>query len=212
MMKIKYDFNPIYRVYELLNEVISGYVQETITDKDVENMDDLIKSILESSDVSFAKETYAIEKEIIPDVYFYFILGAVPANTSIQHSDYINCNGSKYIIVYLNFFDEFITEEIDEESNDIDVMKKVIGNFNYFEGLRDIVLFTMRILYPENVPARYTYSINSASSCVLVAAKVIDNITPIRKADVEGNNVLPFNVIKEAMGKDLNTLLYGIKE
>ena len=98
-MKAKYDYNPLMRLYEILDNAIYDSVYKINEDFD-DTPDDVINSILKYNNCAFSDNVNSRTIEIIDDTYIYLLFGA-KGNEFNEVFDYVDIYGSKYIIIFI---------------------------------------------------------------------------------------------------------------
>ena len=210
-MKAKYDYNPLMRLYEILDNAICDSVYKINEDFD-DTPDDVINSILKYNNCAFSDNVNSRTIEIIDDTYIYLLFGA-KGNEFNEVFDYVDIYGSKYIIIFMDYFKNIKRDKISEPVDNYTVEERLeymMGNSVEFDAICNIVSFFISLISDvKPSPKSVQEKINSTAP-VMIAAFIINKYRPLEENDCE-SAIIPYNDIMEMLNTGtLSTILLGL--
>ena len=207
-MKIKYDYNPLFKLYKELDYAMYGIVNHK--NNNDEETDDLINTLVGYNSAKLSNDVKSKTVEICDDVYLYLLYGAI-GNDFNEVFDYIDIYGSSYIIVYMDYFKDIKTEDIGSEDS-LDMGEKlsyIMGNSNAFNGICSIVEFFIRLTNKVKPnPGSIQEKINSIAP-TMIAANILNRIKPLTENDCDGA-IIPYERIMELLKLNIDNILIGL--
>lgn len=215
-MNAKFDEEPLVDLYKTLREHFRNNIYHD-AELNYNSIDSIIRLILSNNGCGFVNDYVpACEVRIIDDYYIYFIKDA-KANDANEFYDYIEFMGSKYLVIFLDYFDNIKTKEYINELSMItektieDTMNELMGNSVYFDAIRKIVdIFISTITTPAirtNILAASAAANKYRWAGVIIAADIINEFNPITENDISG---LPFDKVLDLISKNIGLTLNGI--
>lgn len=208
-MKIKYDYNPLMRLYAVLDDAIYNLVYN-IAGFD-NKTDDVIDSILKYNNCAFSDTVNSITIEIVNDTYLYLLYG-VKGNEFNEVFDYVDIYGSKYIIIFMDYFKNIKREKMSEPTGNYSVEEKLeymMGNSSEFDAICNIVSFFISLISDVKPNPRSVQEKINSTAPVMIASFILNKYKPLEQNDCE-SSVIPYENIIEMLGMDLNNILLGL--
>ena len=212
-MKAKYGTDPLINIYNCLNEELKCYLDFVHNPKyglKYKIIDDVIKLILQNNDCKFSSYVLAKEVTISDDYYLYLVSGA-KGNDTLEFYDYIELYGSKYLVVFLDYFKDMKPKPKYDNMESIEsIAGSLMGNYNYTEAIKKIVE-----VYIETSECCSSIAASSASyryytAPIYLSAKVIDNLVGLQESDI-GNTLLNFDSIVNTLSNNsIEAVLLGL--
>lgn len=203
-MKTRLDYDPIINTYNILYDILTRYHVKGIEFK--ENIDSLLFKILVSN--SCPTSVNSIPKTMSFDVMndelkIVFVEGML-GNATSEYMDFIDIFGTKYIIIFIDYFDGIKDGKTNDEIED------VIGNFNYITAIAYIVRFIINLIKPSDIPMSCCAGARYYKSPIIIATKIINDISPIDpEIDLPDVIELPWGELKDIIEeKYINIELY----
>ena len=214
-MKVKYDVDPLVRIYNILNEEIKSYLDFVHNPKyglKYKIIDDIIKLILQSNDCKFSSYVLARECKISDDYYLYLVSGAIGNDTN-PYYDYIEIYGSKYLVVFLDYFKDMTPKPKYNDGSIESIANSFMGNYNYTEAIKTIVETYINSCVEcnnslDSTSAQFRYY----TAPIYISSKIINNLVGLEEEDI-GNTMFSY---KEILDKITNTsielLILGVQK
>lgn len=195
--------NILQSIYNSLNDI---FVDKIKLD---EKMDSLIKLILMNNGCKFSDNLSATTYTIDSNIYMYYIRGAL-GNDVNEYFDYFELFGSKYFIIFLDYFDSYFGEDYEKLSEE---EKEIFGKnselMNKLAELIEIMLNTVYGPVPKKLNATVHKSILNLSPYI-IAAKIMSNVIDLTEKDFADYKI-PYDTIKEYLEIPIEYLLTGVK-
>lgn len=205
-----YDNNPLEELYKSLNFAIK---YNTINDK-FSKIDSIMKLILENNGCSFVNNNDNIlcYKDLIMNNSYalYFIIGGT-GNDVNQCFDFIEFNGMKYLVIFLDHF-----ADIKEENTDEDIVIKNIdafmGKSTYFEKIVKIVqifiaTITTHAIYTPALSTSAAANVYRYAPSIIAGAIILNICGELNENDVSG---IDYKSLMNFMKEPIKATLYGI--
>ena len=212
-MKAKYDVDPLVRIYNILNEEIKSYLDFVHNPKyglKYKIIDDIIKLILQSNDCKFSSYVLAREFKISDDYYLYLVSGAIGNDTN-PYYDYIEICGSKYLVVFLDYFKDMKPKPKYNDGSIESIANSFMGNYNYAEAIKTIVEIYIDTCkeyckLPTSTCAEFRYY----TAPIYISAKILNNLVGFQEEDT-GNSMLSYDQIMKSINSiSIEALILGI--
>lgn len=186
---MKLSLDPLIATYQALNAVLCYNIKmKSICEIDpfyIKDIPDITRSILIGNGCTVPEKigdesNGAITLKISDTIELYCIEEGI-GNEENQFIDVMHVFGTTRIVVFLEYFNDILTEEIPEEDQSMEaIAKRTIGNSNYFTAIQYIVSIVCEILQP------FRTSNTSFAMCdlfrkapYLIAGRIINQIKPI---------------------------------
>ena len=121
--------------------------------------------------------------------YLVFVIGA-KANSANQYFDFTETRGTKILFIFLDYFEDMNTTELEDSEEDMDQhMKYIMGNSNYFEALIGILGVFMTTCYGMYIKdsdlSRTVIGNIYYAGLPMMSAIILNRICPITENDVD---------------------------
>lgn len=200
-MQTKLNYDPILNTYNILYDVIKRYHAKGVNfEKEIDPL--LFKILMSNSCLSSNKHTpKTLSFDVIDDEVKIVFVENMMGNAAKEYMNFVDIFGTKYIIIFIDYFDG-IKDVKDNKEDDI---KDVLGNFNYIDALASIVKFIIKIIIPINGDMSITCcaGIRYYKAPIIIAAKIINDISPIDpEIDLPTVMEIPWDELKEIINED----------
>ena len=207
-MLCKYSSNPLFKVYNALNTNIHALIYNETVNYD-DKPSSVIDALLKYNYCGYSEEVKSITNEIIKDDTYLYLIYGVKGNENAEVFDYVNIYGSKYIIVFMDYFTNIKTEPPKESLNIGDVLDNQLGNSVYFNAICSIVEFAIQIIdNVKPVPGSIQQKINSTAP-TMIAANIINDIRSLEEADTDGS-IINHQTILNLLNENIGDILVGL--
>ena len=204
------DENPLLEVYEVLRNAINK--DSKITKYDISN-EPILKVILENNGCGF-RENCKYSQVFLKntkDYGIYFLYDAA-ANKANDFYDYIEFFGMKYLIVFMDYFNDLFSDKKSEDEIENN-LNEWIGNSVYVDAIKKIVDV---YISTSTSAAELMGSLSSTAASssyrfagIFIAAKIIDELVGLTENDVDTINYKDLRRMLDEIPFQL--LLLGIK-
>ena len=208
-MYTKFDKPLVYKFYEEFDRQLKGNSQ-------VQDIDKLLKLILMNNGVGMADECKQSVQCLIEDeLYVYYLYGA-KANESNEYFDYIDFYGTNYLVIFMDYFEDIVTQEkIDNEQDNITkIAMENLGNSVYFDAIVKLVEIFTYITNPitkSSVMLKTAASQNIRYISHIIAGKIINQFKTLTEADID--NIIALDELNELIdGEGTLLKLIGIRK
>ena len=215
-MYAKYDYNPIYKLYESLEKEITGYFDNTKRDFLYKKMDPILKAILQNNGCGFIQESENMIptckfSTIIPDEFYMVYIKGGKANDVNEFWDYVEMMGCRYLIVFLDYFED-IQFDGKEYQNEIEKnLADAVGNSVYFDAIAKLVDVFISLCNPlagTQAFAATAYSASCRYAPYIIAGSIVNRFKRITEDDISG---IDLSALKGYIDGDINLILCGIR-
>ena len=212
-MQGRFDFNPICELGRILYIEFKHYKQFGYNlphECGYNEIDPIIKLILLNNGCKISSDSkqFQLVKDIIDDEYkLYFITGMI-GNDANEYYDFVTFNGTKILIVFIDYFN-FITDEFEDKDNPLYELKKSMGNSVYYDAIKKIVEVFYLTLEPMSGGLLTTAMATTQRwNQAIIAIKILNIFKPIDENDVCD---MPKTDIENILNGNFNIKLCGIR-
>ena len=210
-MKTKYDYNPLMKLYNILDRSIYQLKSNPPHIDNDEFTDEVISTMLGYNSVKFKPNAQAKTVEICNDIYLYLLYNA-EGNDYNEVFDYVEVYGSSYIIIFMDYFKSIktVATKVPDDNTSIEErLDYMMGNSKAFDAICNIVNFFIKLtsrVKPN--PGSIQDKINSTAP-TMIAAYILNKFKPLEENDCE-SSIIPYNRILELGNVPITKLLTGI--
>lgn len=211
----KYDENPVYTLYHYLYLEINNFVNNDFSaseDSKYKNLDQIIRLILLNNGCKIASNTEVLQKiyPIIESEYNICFITGMLGNDITEYYDFFVFNGTKYLVVFIDYFK--ITEEINYDIADNDPsykLKMAMGNSVYYDAIKKIVeVFYLTFEPMPSALLATTMATAHRWNPSIIAIHILDNFKQVDENDVSD---MPLKDIRTIADGNIALQLYGIR-
>lgn len=210
------DYDPVYGLYEALDQALNFFIKHD-KNKDMPKspflsrngaLDHLLECILLNNGCRYTTTGGAEFVYNITDNYKIHIVAHMKGNDVNEFFDFVMFNGSKHLIIFIDYFKDIITAE--ELGNlEPDNIKVLMGNSFAIDAIVKIV----DVFYATYSPA---FSIINATAMgmtqrkngIIIAIHLMEQYKPVDENDI---STIPLNEIRQIAEGNIKLQLYGIK-
>lgn len=208
-MQGKYDENPIYNLYKLMNNALTNKI---VNCKEIDPVLKLILlnngcKIYDDREYSLAK-LYESTCEIIPDEYRICFITGMLGNDVNEYYDFLIFNGMKTLVVFIDYFRDISYGTYNAEDPLVE-LKIAMGNSVYYDAIKKIV--EVFYLTSEPIPGGLlttTMATTQRWNQAIIAIRILDHFKPVDENDVSD---IPIEDISKILDGDIELQLYGIR-
>lgn len=201
----KQDTNILFKFYYMLKDaIINNLSIEPYISYD--KIDDILKLILmnngckASTDNNISCKIY----NLIPDEYNICFIKGMIGNDANEYYDYVVFDDMKYLIVFIDYFNNMITRDSEYDPN-----TDIMGNSIYYDALKNIVeIFYVTHYNICNAILRTSFANTMRWNKIIIAINILNSIKTVDDNDV--TDVDP-EIIKDIVSSNINLSLYGIR-
>lgn len=200
----KYDENPIYRLYEVLDW--------KFTDPEIESWDDLdniLKLILLNNGCKISTDNqYQSMHNINFDDYRVCFITGMLGNDANEYYDFLIFNGMKILVIFIDYFNIIKSGDIREDDS-LYELKIVMGNSVYYDAIKKIV--EIFYLTSEPMPGGLlttTMATIQRWNQAIIAIHILNKFKPVDENDVSD---IPMKDVKKILENNIQLQLYGIR-
>lgn len=206
-MKIKYDYNILFKLYDILDKSIYYFLNGKI-DND-KRTDDVIVDLVGYNGAKTSDYVATKTIEICDDTYICLLYGIL-GNEMNEVFDYLEIYGSSYIIVFMDYFKNIKTENIGNEDslNMEEKLSYVMGNSTAFNGISQIVEFFIKLTSRVKPNSGTIQEKINSTAPTMIAAKILNDIKPLTENDCDGS-FIPYERIMELLKVNIGDILIG---
>jgi hypothetical protein len=211
----KYDENPVQLLYNYLNTEISDFVDNNysvIKDNGYKDIDKIINLILINNGCKMIPNYNILQKvePIINSEYNICFITGMLGNDITEYYDFFVFNGTKYLVVFIDYFK--ITEEINYDIADDDPsykLKMAMGNSVYYDAIKKIVeVFYLTFEPMPSALLATTMATAHRWNPSIIAIHILDNFKQVDENDVSD---MPLKDIRTIADGNIALQLYGIR-
>ena len=193
-METRLNYDPILNTYSILYDVIKRYHTKGLNFE--KEIDPLLFKILVSNScpVSNTNKPKTLSFDVIDEELKIIFVENMMGNAASEYMDFIDIFGTKYIIIFIDYFDE-----IQDNKTEDDGIEDVLGNFNYIAAIAYIVKFIIILINPITDDLSMTYCAGNRyyKAPIIIATKIINDISPIDpEIDLPVVMEVPWNELK----------------
>lgn len=203
-MYAKYNESIILKLYKLLE---SGLLGKNLSDV---RIDDVLKAILLNNGCKTRPESIPFQTtyDLIPGEYKLCFVTNMIGNDANEYYDFLNFNGMKYLVIFLDYFN-IITEESIDANDPMHGLKIAMGNSIYYDAIKKIV--EIYYLTSEPVPHGLLTTVMATTqrwNQSIIAIHILNKFKPVDDNDVSDISV---EDIKKILEGDVYAQLYGVR-
>lgn len=201
----KYEDNPVFILYKLLNTALTNKLIGCSEIDPILNLMLLNNGCKEYDDRYH--NVYQAYYEIIPDEYnIYFITGML-GNDANEYYDFLIFNGTKILVIFLDYFNiSYGTYNSQDPMLDL---KIAMGNSVYYDAIKKIV--EVFYLTYEPMPGGLLTTAMATTqrwNQAIIAIHILNEFKPVDENDVSD---ISMEDIKKILDGNIKLQLYGIR-
>lgn len=205
-MQGKYDYNPVYKLYELMDNILMSKVIKCNEIDPVLNLI-LLNNGCKIHDNAHIK-VYQTSYDIIPNEYkVYFITGMI-GNDANEYYDFLIFNGIKTLVIFIDYFNNISYGTYNSQDPMVD-LKIAMGNSVYYDAIKKIV--EVFYLTSEPMPGGLLTTAMVTTqrwNQAIIAIHILNKFKSIDEDDVSD---IPMEDIKKILDGNIELQLYGIR-
>lgn len=206
-MQGKYEENPIFILYDLLNTTLGRKVVTNCI-----KIDPLIELMLLNNGCKVPEHTnvnaYQASYDIIPNEYKVYFISGMIGNDVNDYYDFLSFNGLKILVIFLDYFHDITYGTYDSRDPMVD-LKVAMGNSVYYDAIKKIV--EVFYLTSEPTPGGLLATTMAATqrwNQAIIAIHILNSFKPIDENDVSD---ISMEDIKKILDGNIKLQLYGIR-
>lgn len=202
----KYDENPIYNLYRLLNTALTSKLIGS------SEIDPILKLILLNNGCKIYDDrynhVYQACYDIIPNEYKVCFIIGMTGNDANEYYDFLIFNGIKTLVVFLDYFRDISYGTYNAQDPMVN-LKIAMGNSVYYDAIKKIV--EVFYLTSEPMPGGLLTTAMVTTqrwNQAIIAIHILNEFKPIDENDVCD---IPMEDIKKILEGNIQLQLYGIR-
>ena len=200
----KYDYNPIYNLYNSLLINLDSSLRDRY-----DNIDEMLKLMLLNNGCKISENSLVLQrKTVINEDYIVCYISGMIGNDANEFYDFLIFNGMKFLIIFIDYFNG-ISNGIYDSQDPMLELKISIGNSVYYDAIKKIV--EVFYLTSEPMPGGLlttTMVTTQRWNQAIIAMHILNGFKPIDENDVSD---IPMQNIKDILNGNIKLQLYGIR-
>lgn len=214
------DYDPGYRLYEILEDGLNflfciskpgmGDSHKHVPEFRIHqsSVDELLKCLLLNNGCMEADGNFQLIYDMTEDYKVHIITG-MKGNKANDFFDFIMFNGTKNLIVFIDYFKDILTTSDINNTKDENNLDLLMGNSFAIDALMKIVDVFYATYSPAlNILNTTVMGMTQRKNSAIIAIHLLEKYKPVDDNDM---TVMPLSEIREIAEGNVITQLYGIK-